>query len=250
MKDISKTRIQMGETAATITCEERFVSAVVEGIAKARAEIKSFAGNRQDFLLSLEPLSCGSDAPLSVRRMCAASAKAGVGPMATVAGTIALSGAEHAVNEGAVHCIVDNGGDIAMIIDRPVTVGILEGFSSGTLPAIELKPTDGKIVGLCTSSGRYGQSISFGKAQAATVMADDPPLADAVATALGNLCRSEENIKEALDSISSIEGIIWAMAIVDGKVGTLGEVPKLVTGKASREAVTVHSGFPASIPLD
>jgi len=41
-------------------------------------------------------------------------------------------------------------------------------------------------VGVCTSSGTVGHSLSLGKADAAVVVAKSTPLADAVATRLGN----------------------------------------------------------------
>lgn len=242
--ELARTRIEMGETAATIICEERFVGAAVEGIAKARAEIKEYARTRKDFLISLEPIPCPEDAGITVRRMCEASFRAGVGPMASVAGAIALSGLEGAVREGATHCIIDNGGDIAMTLDRAVTIGILQDVDSMSLPAVKLGPTDGEIRGLCTSSGVFGHSISFGKAKAATVMAVDPVLADAAATALGNRCVSAEQLAPALESISAIEGVCWALAIVDDKVGILGDIPSLTFGKAWKGSITVHSGFP------
>ncbi|MEM2839529.1 MAG: UPF0280 family protein [Thermoplasmata archaeon] len=244
-EEIARTKIEMGETAATIICEEKFVCAAIEGIAKARAEIREYARTRKDFLLSLEPLPCPEDASLTVRRMCDASSRAGVGPMASVAGAIALSGLERAIKEGATHCIIDNGGDIAMVLDRAVTIGILQDIDSASLPAVELGPTNGEIRGLCTSSGVFGHSISFGKAKAATVMAVDPVLADAAATALGNRCVSAEQTAYALESISAIEGICWALAIVGEKVGTLGDIPRLTFGKARKESITVHSRFPS-----
>lgn len=243
-------KIQIGETAATITCGERYLAAAIDGITKARAELTSYAKGRPEFLLSLEPVEAEKDMPLTVRRMCAAAKAAGVGPMAAVAGAIALAAVESAKYSGASHCIVDNGGDIALLLDRPVMVGILSDIESNSLPAVRIKPTEGRILGLCTSSGIYGHSISFGKAEAATVMAADPALADALATALGNGCKDAGCIGKALESISEIDGIIWAMAVVGGKVGTLGDMPELLPARRGGDDVTVHSDFPASLPVN
>jgi len=248
-KEIRK-KVQFGETAATITCGEGYFSATIEGITKARAELVSYAKGRPEFLLSLEPLDAEKDAPLTVRRMCAAAKAAGVGPMAAVAGAIAWAAVESAKAAGAKHCIVDNGGDIALLLDRAVTIGILSDLDSENLPAVRIEKTDGRILGLCTSSGIYGHSISFGRAEAATVMASEPSLADALATALGNGCKDAGSIGKALESISEIDGIIWAMAIADGKVGTLGEMPELLPARRGADDVTVHSDFPASMPVN
>jgi uncharacterized protein len=243
-------KIQMGETAAAITCEKEYASAVIDGIAKARAGIIAYAKDRPEFILSLEPLQADADAPETVKRMCVAAKEAGVGPMAAVAGAIAEAGVEVARSAGASHCIVDNGGDIALLLDHPVIVGILDKLDSDLLPAVEIAATDGEILGLCTSSGVFGHSISFGRAEAATVMARSAPLADALATALGNECKDGSLIRKALESISGIDGVLWAMAIVDGHVGTMGEMPKMLQAKKNIDAVTVHSDFPGSILAD
>ncbi|GAI49814.1 unnamed protein product, partial [marine sediment metagenome] len=42
-------------------------------------------------------------------------------------------------------------------------------------------------IGVCTSSGTVGPSLSFGKADAVTVISDSVLLADAAATAVGNI---------------------------------------------------------------
>lgn len=246
----TRKKVQMGETAATITCKEEFVSAVIGGIAKARAEIVAYARDRPEFLLSLEPLAAEENAPETIRRMCIAAEEAGVGPMASVAGAIAEAGVEAARSAGATHCIVDNGGDIALLLDHPAVVGIIDQLESDLLPAVEIPPTDGRILGLCTSSGIFGHSISFGRAEAATVMAETAPLADALATALGNGCKDGSHVRKALESISGIDGVLWAMAIVDGQVGTMGEMPRLLQAKRNSEDVTVHSDFPGSIPAN
>jgi len=243
-------RVQMGETAATITCSGCYVDEIVEGIARARADVVSYARNRPEFLLSLEPLDADSGAPRIIKRMCLAARRAGVGPMATVAGAIAEAGVGAAKKAGASHCILDNGGDIALILERPAIIGILSQLDSDLLPAVEIEPTDGMILGLCTSSGIYGHSISFGRAEAATVMAEDPILADALATALGNACRDEASMTKGLASVSAVNGVRWAMGIIDGLVGTAGEMPRLLQAKRSAEDVTVHSGFPGRIPAN
>ncbi|MDH4123336.1 MAG: UPF0280 family protein, partial [Thermoplasmata archaeon] len=182
-----------------------------------------------------------------IRSMCEASTKANVGPMASVAGAVALAGLKGATEAGSSHCIVDNGGDIAMILERPVSVGILDQIESDLVPAFQLPPTSGRIVGLCTSSGVFGHSISFGLAEAASVMAHNPILADALATSLGNSCKDEESMIAALEAMRGIEDVIWAMAIVGERIGTMGEIPRMIQGVRSKNNITVHSDFRASI---
>jgi ApbE superfamily uncharacterized protein (UPF0280 family) len=51
--------------------------------------------------------------------------------------------------------------------------------------------------GICTSSGRVGHSISFGKADAVTIVAADAALADAVATQTCNMVQTEDDLNDA-----------------------------------------------------
>ena len=46
-------------------------------------------------------------------------------------------------------------------------------------------------MGICTSSGTVGHSLSFGKADAVCVKAKSVSLADAAATAIGNMVKSQ-----------------------------------------------------------
>ena len=50
---------------------------------------------------------------------------------------------------------------------------------------------------MCTSSARIGPSLSFGRADAATIIASDAALADAIATEVCNRVRSEEDMEDA-----------------------------------------------------
>lgn len=243
-------RIQIGETAATIFSEERYIDSVIDGISRARSQIKLFASDHPEFLSSLEPVELQEDRSEIVNRMISASKRAGVGPMATVAGAIAEAGVRSAKEKGAEHCIVDNGGDIAMIIDHPVTIGILDSLDSMSIPTIEIETTDGEIRGLCTSSGNYGHSISLGRAEAVTVMARDPALADALATALGNICTDRETIRYSLERLRDYEEVLWAIVRADNHFGTYGDMPRMRFCRRQAGNLTVHSDFPAEIPIN
>ncbi|MCK7460695.1 MAG: UPF0280 family protein [Sphingobacterium sp.] len=105
-------------------------------------------------------------------------------PMAAVAGAISQQAVRAMVDEGCKHCLVDNGGDIAMRTNRTVTVGLYAGECTPNYLAIEV-PATKKMLGICTSSGTVGPSISFGKADLVTVISEDVALADACATKLG-----------------------------------------------------------------
>ena len=103
------------------------------------------------------------------------SAIIGVGPMACVAGAIAGFAVQAMIDAGATYAIVDNGGDICILNDEPAVVGIYAGSSPFRDIALEI-PARSSPLGICTSSGTVGPSISFGCADAATVISEDVAL--------------------------------------------------------------------------
>ncbi len=177
--------IRLKETFATVIAEERFIELAEQTLAATRETIEAYIVRQPEFRTALKPLAVEAEAPAVIRLMAAAAARADVGPMAAVAGAIAQYTVEALVAAGASYVIVDNGGDIVLAIDRPVTVGIFTGPAKIKDIALRFLPRPG-IFSVCTSSGTVGHSLSFGRADAATVIAGDGYLADAMATALGN----------------------------------------------------------------
>ena len=76
---------------------------------------------------ALSRLSLLEDAPEAARRMAAAGEVTGLGPMAAVAGTLAQLGVEAAMAAGIDEAIVENGGDIYIHAQEPVTIGLYAG---------------------------------------------------------------------------------------------------------------------------
>ncbi|MDD5765429.1 MAG: UPF0280 family protein [Candidatus Marinimicrobia bacterium] len=224
---IQTLRLQNQETIAMITAEERFIPIAEAEIANRRAEIERFIARFPVFQTTLEPYRVPDDAPEIVREMANLSAACGVGPMAAVAGAIARYAVLAMQNAGCRHAIFDNGGDIALINDRPVMVGIFTGDSPIKNIGFRIPPRD-KILGVCTSSGIIGHSLSFGRAHAAVTIADDPVLADAAATALGNRIqvKNAPKIKSAMNEVLSF-GISGCLVIIDDYIGFAGEMPEI-----------------------
>ena len=124
--------------------------------------------------------------------MATAAAKADVGPMATVAGAIASAGIEAMIGAGARFGVIDNGGDIALVSDRDVRVGVHAGTAPLSDKVAFVIPPQKEPFGICTSSATVGPSLSFGVADAVTIFAPDPLLADAWATAVCNRIRTDD----------------------------------------------------------
>ena len=197
---------------------------VIENVVwKNRLVLDSYLERNPDFSKSLEPFLLQSTAPDIARRMAKAGNLAGVGPMAAVAGIIAEVAGRFLLDKSP-EVIVENGGDIFLKVTQPVSVGIYAGSSplSGKL-ALQVNPLQTPL-GVCTSSGTIGPSLSMGKADAAVAISDSCALADATATALGNMVQDEDDLQAALDFAQGIEGISGALVIFSDKIAVWGNV--------------------------
>jgi hypothetical protein len=79
-------------------------------------------------------------------------------------------------------------------------------------------------LGVCTSSGTVGHSLSFGKADAVCILSKSAALADAVATAVGNVVKEKKDIEYGLELAREIEGVLGVLIIVGEKMGVWGNV--------------------------
>jgi len=192
-----------------------------------RRSLESYAAGDNVFSVSLEPINVSQDAPLIVRAMAESSARAGVGPMAAVAGAIAEFVGRDLL-KFSDEVIVENGGDIFLRTTKIRTMGIYAGEDSpftGKL-ALEIEPKEDGL-GVCTSSGTVSHSLSFGSSDAVVIISEDTSLADAVATAAGNIVKTAADIEKAIGFARSIEGVLGVLVVIKDKMGSWGEI-KLV----------------------
>jgi len=234
-----KEHFQLKETIVTIAADNQaHIEAAKEAIRIHRAALEMYILSDPYFQLILEPYECPKIAPEVVRRMIKAGNTMGIGPMSAVAGTISALAVEAMVEAGAKYAIVDNGGDIALINDRPVIVGIYAGQSPIKNLGLVFEPRD-SITGVCTSAGTVGPSISFGMADAAAIISDDVSLADAAATALGNeVGIGKESVEASFNAIKGIPGIKGALVIQGEYIGMWGQVPKITQADVKYEYIT------------
>ena len=230
-------KYQIRETIITVIADEPYHPVCLDTIYGVRGELEAFIAQDSYFQSTLEPYKCPADAPDVVRRMCAATAKAGVGPMAAVAGTIGCMAVEAMAAAGAKYALVDNGGDIALVNDEPVVVGIYAGESPIKGLGLEIPPRD-TILGVCTYSATVGPSISFGNSDAALVISEDVSLADASATALGNRIVDVASLARAFDFLKEIPEVTGALGIIGDKMATYGRLPKIVRAQVDYEKIT------------
>lgn len=192
-------------------------------IRECRALVERAIELRPEFLTSMEPLGTSPGDSILAARMIEAGRKAGVGPMASVAGAVA-NYVGRGLMELSEEVIIENGGDLFVSVNRSIVVGVYAGkspFSQKIGLAIEPTPIP---IGISTSSGSVGPSKSLGKADSATVLSYDPILSDAVATALGNRIRGHEELGLACQWAMSVEGVSGCLAIIDDKMAALGNI--------------------------
>ena len=119
--------------------------------------------------------------------------------------------------------VVENGGDIFLKADKPRTFGIFAGDSvlTGKL-SFEIISFQTPL-GVCTSSGTVGHSLSFGRADAVVIISGNTAIADAVATACANLVKTKEDIEKSIDFAKSIPGILASIVIMGDKFASWGK---------------------------
>ncbi|MCJ7488840.1 MAG: UPF0280 family protein [Thermoplasmata archaeon] len=240
MSGFVSSRFEIGETAATIAGDSTHIPRATEAIARTRDDIERQIARDPFFLTTFEPYDRGYATSEVTRRMCEASFSAGVGPMATVAGTIAQLALEAMVEDGCEHGWVDNGGDIALSLHKPTVVEVFCEPGSTDAFGFEIGPTDG-IIGVCSSSGRLGHSISLGRADVAVAIAESAILADALATSMCNAVRTRADLSTCFESFTHIDGFIGGLVVLDGDVATGGRVPKIIDLEHNPDKVTAHS---------
>lgn len=226
---------QFRETIATILAENQsHVAAAKGGMLSARQELERYIARDPFFAITYEPYTPDGGGEV-VRRMAEAGRGAGVGPMAAVAGAIAWSGVEAMAGAGARFGVIDNGGDIALVTDRELRVGLHAGSSplSDRL-AFLLPPMEG-IRGVCTSSATVGPSVSLGVADAVTVFSRNVASADAWATAICN-----ELLPENRDVLLRLAGtdITAVVAILGEEIVRWGNPPPLVPARVDPDIIT------------
>jgi ApbE superfamily uncharacterized protein (UPF0280 family) len=214
------------ETDLMIGAERELKCEALESIRKYRRMIEEYIRSHHDFLTSLEPIAASEDAPFIIKSMCEAAAMAGVGPMAAVAGALSEMVGKDLLKLSE-EIIVENGGDIFIKTKSTRKAGIYAGDSPlSEKLAIEINPADTPL-GICTSSGTVGHSLSFGKADAAVVIAKNAFIADAAATAVGNLVISASDMEKAVQYGSSIPGVTGVVIIIGGAMAAWGNIKLL-----------------------
>jgi len=221
--DLVSFNVVVKETDLYIRARTNLKRKALKLVLKYRDTLERYIERHPSFLTSLEPVTIGDDAPPLVSEMAESARKVGIGPMASVAGAIAeFVGSQLLAFSPEI--IVENGGDIYLKSSGKRLIGIYAGKSplTGKI-GLEINGQDTPL-GICTSSGTVGHSLSYGKADAVIVVSKSAALADAAATAIGNLIAQPKDIPSGIEFAHGIDGLKGMIIIKDDKMGLWGEV--------------------------
>ena len=222
-QDLNKYHINVRETDLFITSDQDIEAETAKIVHRLRSHLEVYIDIHPEFLTSLQPLPEDHFAPDIVRGMLKAGSTANVGPMAAVAGAVAEFVGRELMDRCAT-LIIENGGDCFLKSDKERTVAIFAGESPLSYK-VRLRIAPEKTpIGICTSSGTVGPSLSLGKADAVCVLAKTATLADAAASSIGNLVQSGRDITRGIERSQQIEGILGVVIISGDRMGAWGDV--------------------------
>jgi len=221
--DLVSYEVAVKQTNLYIRSRRNLRNKVLNSVVKHRGSLEAYVEHHPLFLTTLDSYQAEAEAPAIVKEMARVSQLTGVGPMAAVAGAIA-----EAVGRDLLafspETIVENGGDIFLKTSKKRLVGIYAGRSPFTERiALEIMPGETPM-GIGTSSATLGHSLSLGMADAIVVLSPSTALADAAATALGNIVKTADDISEAIEKARSIETLSGVVIILGDEMGVWGSV--------------------------
>lgn len=218
---LCKFRVKIKESDILIRAEKDLRKEAKKILLSIRREIEGYIAEDSIFLTTFVPYKPNDDAPAIIKEMAEAGRMAAVGPMAAVAGAIAEKLGQE-LRLFSEEIIVENGGDIFINskVTRKVAIYSKSPFFNNISILIE---PDEMPIGVCTSSGTMGRSISFGKADVSLILAKSTALADAWATAIGNLIQKKSDIDNVIEEIKNIPEIRGAIIIKDDCLGACGK---------------------------
>jgi hypothetical protein len=229
MRNLFREAFTYKETQCTIIADkENAIKTAIESIKRNRAQLEEYVSAHPKFLYTLKPVPA-PEQPLVAKLMAEAAEKANVGPMAAVAGVLADLAVKDMLSEGCEVAVVEDGGEVSAVSNTPIDVALAAG-DEPLSKRFGFRLTEFPI-GVATSSGRFSHALSFGDAEAATVFCRDAGLADAAATAVGNVVKGEDvnaAIERGIAVAKSIVRVEGVLILYKGNVGTWGKIPQII----------------------
>ncbi len=227
--NLHKESFNLKESQCTIVSDSHeAITTAKDSIKHNYQELELYVRANPQFLYTLTPIPA-PDKPLVAKMMAEAAQKTDVGPMAAVAGAIADLAVQEMLKTGCGVAVVEDGGEIMAISNQNVDVAVAAG-EEPLSKRFGFRLTEFPIA-IGTSSGRFSHAFSFGDAEVATVFCKNASLADAAATAVGNLVKGDDvqaGIEVGIGKALSIEGVEGVLVIYKGQVGTAGKIPQMI----------------------
>lgn len=223
IRDLVSFNVTIKETDLWISADRDLKKEAEDLVFDARYKLENYIKEHPEFLSSLDPVPEDPFAPEIIKEMIINTGMAGVGPMASVAGAVAQHVADGLL-EHAEQVIVENGGDIFLKVSRDVTVSVFAGKSSLSNRLGIVIPENMMPLGICSSSGSVGHSLSMGISDVTCILAESAALADGAATALGNKIQSKKDLHKIPEMAEAIDGILGGLVIVGDEMAAWGEV--------------------------
>lgn len=175
------------------------------------------------FLTTLKPMEPWEGITPFLKEMLDASQMAKVGPMASVAGAIAQEVGQSLKQAFFLQEVaVENGGDLFVDVSSPLLVKLVAPTNPlGDHVGIRLTGNEGPL-GIATSSGKTGPSLSFGKADAVMVVCRDAALSDAYATSFANKVEKEDDVAVVAEEIREQKEIVSSIILMGKKIAFTG----------------------------
>ena len=127
---------------------------------------------------------------------------------------------------------MENGGEISANSNRELNIAIFSGSPSisGKF-GLKVSPEEMPL-GIGTSSTTLSYALSFGDADAVTIVAKNAALGDAAATSTCNEVQRRDikvSMKKGLELAKKIKGVRGGIIIQDKYIGIVGRIPQIIS---------------------
>lgn len=217
-------QVVVDQTDLFVVAPRPLAREIADIVRAARRDVAGYLLADPAFGHSLTPVAVPDTAPAIVREMAEAASRFGVGPMAAVAGAVSQAVSDALAGE-VPDLLVENGGDIVLRSRTERTVALLAQPAAGACLGLRFPPS-ALPAAVCASSATVGHSLSLGRADMVTVVADRGPVADAAATALANRLLAPDDLEAVLARATRLRsrGVRGVFAQFGELVGLVGDI--------------------------
>ena len=199
------------------------VSSAREIVKKYYNQISAYIKENPLFQSSLSPAKPNEKDPDIIKEMAKCSQITGIGPFSSVAGAIAQFVGKELL-EFANEVVVENGGDIFLMVTKNKKIGVHIGGDFKYPPLTINLGKRNSPFGVASSSSSFGDSLSFGKADLVTVIADSAIIADGFATSIANCVKKKDDIPKIFDTHKKNKYINGLLIAFEGNIHLWGQI--------------------------